>query len=119
MEGMIGEVRATAEAVFLGGDWIWMGMVIVAAIIGLFSMRNAAQVLCASLLSMIALGLIWVLYGGATSETPTAPGVYMDQLNGGLASLSAMTGSTLVSYLLVFAVVILVLFILRSLVIRN
>jgi len=119
MEGMIGEVRAVAEGVFLGGDYVFLGMVVVAAIIGLFAMRSAAQVFCASLLAMGMLGLIWVGYNGATSETPTAPMAYKDSLDVGLSNLTAVSGSTLVSYLIVFAVVILVLFIARSLLIRN
>lgn len=119
MEGMIGEVRAVGESIFLSGNWTYIGMVLVAALVGVGAMRNVGQILCVSVLAMVVLGIIWLVYGGATSDAPSDPATYMGQLDDGWASLGAMSGTALVSYLLVFAVVIVVLFIGKSLVFRN
>lgn len=119
MEGMIGEIRAVAESMFLGGNLVFTGMAVVAALVGVFAMRNVAQVLCVSLLAMVTLGVIWMVYGGATSDAPSDPATYMGQLNAGWESLGAMSGTELVGYLVTFAVAIVVLFIGKSLVFRN
>jgi hypothetical protein len=119
MEGMIGEVRAVAESIFLGGDWTYIGMVAAAILVGVFAMRNVGQILCVSVLGLVMLGIIWVVYGGATSETPSDPETWMGQLEAGWASIGATTGTTLVSYLIVFAIAIGVLFIAKSLLIRD
>ena len=68
---------------------------------------------------MVVLGLIWLVYGGATSDAPSDPGTYMGQLNDGWAAMGDMSGTTLVSYLLTFAVSIAVLYIGKSLVFRG
>jgi hypothetical protein len=119
MEGMIGEIRAVAESMFLSGDYIYLGMVIVAALVGVFSMRNFGQIFCVSLLAMAVLGLIWLVYGGATSEAPSDPATYLGQLDAGWAVIGAMSGATLVGYLVTFAVAIGVLFVGKSLVFRG
>ncbi len=119
MEGMIGEIRAVAEGIFLGGDWTYLGMVIVAALVGVAAMRNVGQIFCVSLLAMVVLGLIWLVFGGAMSEAPTDPATYLGQLETGWASIGEMSGTTLVSYLVTFAVAIGVLFIGKSLVFRG
>ncbi|MEO1252004.1 MAG: hypothetical protein AAFW81_06645 [Pseudomonadota bacterium] len=119
MEGMIGEFRATAESIFLGGNWIFMGMVIVAALVGVAAMKNVGQIICVSVLALIVFGLLWLVYGGATGAAPTDPGAYLGQLEAGWATLGAMSGSTMISYLVVFAVTIAVLFIGKSLFFRG
>lgn len=119
MEGMIGEIRAVAESMFLSGDWIYLGMVIVAALVGVVAMKNFGQILCVSVLAMIVLGVVWLIYGGATSEAPTAPGTWLSQLEAGWTALGETSGSTLVGYLVTFAVAIIVLFIGKSLIFRN
>ncbi len=119
MEGMIGEIRAVAEGIFLGGDWVFLGMVIVAALVGVFAMRNVGQIVCVSVLAMAVLGILWLVYGGARSDAPTSPGAYISQLDAGWASLGAMSGATIIIYLLVFAATIAVLFIGKSLFFRG
>lgn len=119
MDFLIGDVRAAAESMFLSGNWIYLGMVIAAVLVGAASMRNLGQIICTSVLAMLVLAIIWIVYRGATSEAPTAPGTYMSQLESGWANLGAMTGSSLVAYLIAFAVVILVLFLARSLLSRG
>ncbi len=116
---MIGEIRTVAESMFLSGDFIYLGMVVVAALVGVFSMRSLGQIFCVSLLAMIVLGLIWMAYGGATSDAPSDPGTYLGQLDAGWAAIGAMSGTTLVGYLVTFAVAIGVLFIGKSLVFRG
>ena len=119
MEGMIGEVRAVAEGIFLGGDWVFLGMVLVAALVGVFAMRNVGQIVCVSVLAMLVLALLWLVYGGARSEAPTSPGSYLSQLDAGWASLGDISGATVIIYLLIFAVTIAVLFIGKSLFFRG
>ncbi len=119
MEGMIGEIRAVAEGIFLGGNYVFLGMVIVAALVGVFAMRNVGQIICVSVLAMLVLGLLWLVYGGATSDAPTSPGAYLTQLDAGWASLGAMSGATMLIYLLIFAVTIAILFIGKSLFFRG
>lgn len=119
MEGMIGEIRAVAESMFLSGDWIYLGMVVLAALVGVAAMRNVGQILCVSVLAMIVLGLIRLIYGGATSEAPTAPETYLGQLESGWAALGDTSGSTLVGYLVTFALAIIILFLGKSLIFRE
>lgn len=119
MEGLIGDVRGAAESLFLSGNWVWLGMVIVAVLVGVAAMKNLGQVICTSVLAMLVLGIIWMLYGGATSDAPTAPGTYVSELESGWANLGAMSGASLIAYLIAFAVVIVVLFLARSLLFRN
>lgn len=116
---MIGEIRAVAESMFLSGNWMYLGMVVVAALVGVAAMRNIGQILCVSLLAMIVLGLIWMIYGGATSDAPSDPATYMSQLEAGWANMADLSGTTLVGYLVTFAGAILVLFLGKSLVFRN
>jgi len=119
MEGMIGELRAVAEGIFLGGNWIFLGMVVVAALVGVAAMRSVGQIVCVSVLAMAVLGILWLVVGGARSESPTSPGAYLAQLDYGWASLGDMSGTTIILYLLVFAIVIAVLFIGKSLFFRG
>lgn len=119
MEGMIGEIRAVAESMFLSGNFIYLGMVIVAVLVGVFSMRNFGQIFCTSLLAMVVLGLILLVYGAATGEAPSDPASYLGQLENGWAAMGEMSGTTLVGYLVTFAVAIGVLFIGKSLVFRG
>ncbi len=119
MEGMIGELRAVAESIFLSGNWILLAMVGVAALAGVAVMRNAGQILCASVLAMVVLALVWLVYGGATSESPVDPGAYLAQVESGWARLAETPGTTVVGYLVVFAVAIAVLFIGKSLLFRD
>lgn len=119
MEAMIGEVRSVAEGIFLAGNWVFTGMVVLAALVGVIAMRNVSQVFCVSVLAMFVLGLLVLIYGGATSEAPTDPGTYLGQLESGWTSLAETSGTTLVSYLAVFAVSIIVLFVGKSLFIRD
>ncbi len=119
MEGMIGELRAVAEGIFLGGNWAFLGMVVVAALVGVAAMRSVGQIVCVSVLAMAVLGILWLVYGGVRSDAPTSPGSYLSQLDAGWASLGAMSGATIILYLLVFAVVIAVLFIGKSLFFRG
>lgn len=116
---MIGEIRGVAESIFLGGDLMFIGMVALAALVGVFAMRNVGQLFCVSLLAMIVLGVILMVFGGATSEAPTDPATYMNQLNAGWSNLAEMSGATLVSYLVIFAVAIGILFIGKSLIFRG
>ncbi len=119
MEGMIGEIRAVAEGIFLGGNWVFLGMVLVAALVGVFAMRSVGQIVCVSVLAMVVLGVLWLVYGGVTSDAPTSPGAYLSQLDAGWASLGAMSGATMIIYLVIFAVTIAVLFIGKSLFFRG
>ena len=119
MEMIISDIRAVAESMFLGGNWTFLAMVVVAALIGVMAMRNLGQILCVSVLSMISLGAIWLIYGGATSEEPAAPATWMSQLEAGWANIGATSGSTMVGYLIVFAAVIAILFIGKSIVSRG
>ena len=119
MEGMIGEIRAVAEGIFLSGDWTYIGMVAGALLIGLLAMKNFGQILCVSLLAMVMLAIIWIVYGGATSAAPSDAATWMSQLEAGWAAVSASSGSTLVGYLITFAVVLGVLFIGKSLLFRG
>lgn len=119
MDAILSDIIAVAESMFLGGDMIFLGMVIVAALVGVAAMRNVGQILCVSVLAMVVLGLIWVAYGGATSEAPTDPGTWIAQLEAGWASMGQTSGSTLVGYLVTFAAAIVVLFIGKSLVFRG
>lgn len=119
MEGMIGEFRAVAESLFLGGNWLFTGMVVVAALIGVFAMRNIGQILCVSVLALGVLGILWLVYGGATSGAPTDPNAYLAQFESGWASLGAMSASSLIWTLGVFAVVIGVLFLGKSIFTRG
>lgn len=119
MEGMIGEFRGVAESVFLGGNWIFMGMVIIAALVGVAAMRSVGQIICVSVLAMLVLAVLWLLYGGATSGAPADPGAWLAQLNDGWASLGATSGTTIVSFLALFVVSIVVLFIGKSLFFRG
>ena len=119
MEGILAEVRVVAESMFLSGNWIYLGMVIAAALVGVAAMKNIGQILCVSLLAMVMLAVIWMVYGGATSDAPSDPATYINQLEAGWASMADLSGTTLVGYLLTFAGSILVLFIGKSLVFRG
>lgn len=119
MQGIISDIRAVAETMFLSGDWIFLAMVVVALLIGVIAMRNIAQLFCASLLAMVVLAVIWMVYSGATGAAPSDPATYLDQLTAGWATLKDMAGTTLVGYLVTFAAAIIVLFIGKSLIFRD
>ncbi len=119
MEPFIAEIRAVAESIFLGGDWIFLGMVIVAALVGVAAMKNVGQIICTSVLAMIVLGVILLIYGGVQSEAPTDPASYLSTFTDGWAALADMPGSKLISYLITFAVAIIVLFLGKSLIFRD
>jgi len=119
MELIFSDIQAVAESIFLGGDWTYLAMVLGAVLVGVFAMRNFGQILCVSVLALLVLAIIWVVYGGAMSETPSDPATWIAQLEAGWASMSATSGSTLIGYLVTFAVAIGVLFLGRSLLFRG
>jgi len=119
MEVILSDLRAVAESIFLSGNWTYIGMVAGAVLIGVIAMRSFGQILCVSVLAMIMLGVIWIAYCGATSAAPSDPATWISQLEAGWASMSQMAGSTLIGYLVTFAIAIAVLFIGKSLVFRN
>ncbi len=119
MDLFFSDVEAAANALFLSGNWVFLGMVALAIIIGVFFMRNFGQLLCGSLLALVALGVIWLVYNGATSETPSDLDTWTAQLNAGWASLQGMSGGFLAGALVTLAIVIGVIFLGRSLIFRG
>ncbi len=119
MEIILADIRAVAESIFLSGNWTYIAMVAGAVVVGVMAMRNLGQILCVSVLAMIVLGLIWVVYGGATSAAPSDPATWISQLEAGWASMAKTSGSTMVGYLVTFAVAIGVLFLGKSLLFRG
>lgn len=119
MDGVISELRVVAESIFLGGNWIFLGMVMLAALIGVAAMKSFGQILCVSVLAMLVLGVLWLVYGGVTSGAPVDPGAYLAQMESGWASLGTMSGTTIIGVLAVFAVSIGVLFIGKSILFRG
>ncbi len=119
MELIISDIRNVAESIFLGGDMIFLAMVIGAVLVGVFSMRSFGQILCTSVLALVVLAIIWIVYGGATSAAPTDPATWIGQLEAGWATMGGVSGSTMVGYLITFAVAIGVLSLVRSLLFRG
>ena len=119
MEIIISDLRAVAEGMFLSGNWGFLAMIIIAALIGVAAMRSMGQILCGSLLAMMALGAIWIVYGGATSAEPGNLNTWTGQLEAGWASISQTSGATMVGYLIVFAASIAILFVGRTLFLRG
>jgi len=119
MQGMIGEIRAVAEMVFLGGNWVFLGMVIVASLIAAVSMRNITQLVGVSIFAMLVMAVIWLIFGVISGGAFTDPATYVNQLNSGLASFGAMSAATLIGYLVTFAIVVTVLFLGKSLLFRG
>ena len=119
MNVILNDIMAVAESIFLGGDYIGLGMVVAAILVGLFAMRSFGQLLCTSVLAMIVLGLVWIGYYGATSAEPSNPATYTNQLTAGWDTIGAMSGTTVIGYMVTIAVVLGVLFLARSLLFRN
>ena len=119
MDMIINDIRGVAESIFLGGNMTFLAMVIGAVLIGVFSMRSFGQILCTSVLALVVLAIIWIVYGGATSAAPTDPATWFGQLEAGWATMGATSGSTLIGYLVTFAVSIGVLSLVRSLLFRG
>ena len=119
MNVILSDIMAVAESIFLGGDMISLAMVGGAIVVGLFAMRNVGQILCTSVLAMIVLGLVWIGYGGATSAAPSDPATWTGQIEAGWAAIEAMSGTTMIGYLVTFAVALGVLFLGRSLLFRG
>lgn len=119
MELIFSDIRAVAESIFLGGDWTYLAMVLGALLVGVLAMRNLGQILCVSVLALVVLAIVWLVYGGATSATPSDPATWVAQLEAGWASMTQTSGSILVGYLVTFAVVIGVLFLGKSLLFRG
>ncbi len=119
MNVILSDIMAVAETIFLGGDMIGLAMVAGAILIALFAMRNFGQILCSSVLAMLVLGLVWIGYGGATSAAPSDPATWLSQLEAGWAAVDATSGTTMIGYLVTFAVAIGVLFLGRSLLFRG
>ena len=110
MAGILSDISAAAESLFLSGSWVFLGMVVLALFFGVSRMRSISQILCVSVLGLSALGVVWVLYGGVTSGARADLGAWIAQLNAGWAALSAISATTLIGYLIAFAIGIAVLF---------
>ncbi|MFQ5561954.1 MAG: hypothetical protein ACE5FO_00130 [Parvularculaceae bacterium] len=119
MDVIFSDLVGVARSVFLGGDWINLAMVIVAALIGALMMRSLGQLFGVSVAAMIIFALAQLIYGGATSATPTDPQIWLGQLESGWASMMETSGRILVGYFVVFAVAVMVLFFGKSLVFRE
>jgi len=119
MDLILTDIRNVAESIFLGGDMIFLAMVIGAVLVGVFSMRSFGQILCTSVLALVVLAIIWIIYGGATSAAPTDPATWIGQLEAGWATMGGISGSTMVGYLVTFAAAIGVLSLVRSLLFRG
>ena len=119
MNVILSDIMGVAESIFLGGDMIGLAMVVGAILIALFAMRNLGQILCTSVLAMIVLGLVWIGYNSATSAAPSDPATWTGQLEAGWNAIGAMSGTTMIGYLVTFAVALGVLFLGRSLLFRG
>lgn len=119
MNVILSDIMAVATSIFTGGDMIGLAMVVGAILIALFAMRNLGQILCTSVLAMIVLGLVWIGYNGATSGAPSDPATWTGQLEAGWAAIGAMSGTTMIGYMVTFAVLLGALFLGRSLLFRG
>ena len=119
MTQIFNDVLGTAQSIVNSGNWAFIAMVAVAILFGLFNMRSVANLISASVTGLIALGVFLLAYNGIKADgNPVDLSMWLNQLSSGWAQLSLMTGSGLVSYLLVFAVAIFVLFLLRAIISR-
>lgn len=119
MEGFLSEFTTTAKDWFLGGDWQFVGIVAVVAIIATLTMRGFGQLLGASVFAMILLYVGREVVTVAKGETASDPQAYLAQLNSMLASVMEDRGGVLITATAIFAVLIIVLTILKSLVFRG
>lgn len=119
MNVILSDIMGVAESIFVGGDMIGLAMVGGAIVLALFAMRNFGQILCSSVLAMLLLGLVWIGYYGATSAAPSDPATWTGQLVAGWAEIGAMSGTTMIGYLVTFAAALGVLFLVRSLLFRG
>lgn len=119
MDVIVSDLLDVARAVFLGGDWINLAMVVGVAIVGALMMRNLGQLFGVSVVAMVLFALAQLIYGGATSAAPSDPQVWMGQLESGWASMMETSGRTLIGYFVVFAVAVTVLFSGKSLIFRG
>ena len=119
MDMIFSDVQASAESLFLSGNWTYLGMVVAALFVGVFSMRSIGQLLCSSVLAMIVLAVIWIGYNSYVGGTISDPATWQTQLQTGWANLGAFAGSTLVAHWLTFAISIGVLYLGKSLIFRG
>lgn len=119
MDIFISDFMATAKDWFLGGDWQLLGLVALVAIIVALTMRGIGQLLGASVFAMILLAVGKVVVDVAQSETPSDPQAYISGLDGMLTSMMDGRGSALITATAVFAVLIVVLTVLKSFVFRG
>lgn len=119
MDLFISDFMTTAKDWFLGGDWQLLAIVGVVAIVVALTMRGFGQLLGASVLAMILLFVGKVVVGVAQSETASDPLAYLGQLDSMLTGMMDGRGGALITATAVFAVLIVVLTILKSLVFRG
>lgn len=119
MDLFISDFVATAKDWFLGGDWQLLAIVAVVAIFVTFTMRGFGQLLGASVFAMILLFVGKEVVVVAQGDTASDPHAYLNQLNTMLTNLMDGRGSALITATAVFAVLIIVLTILKSFVFRG
>lgn len=119
MEGFLSEFTTTAQDWFLGGDWQFLGIVAVVAIIVTLTMRGIGQLLGASVFAMILLYVGKEVVTVAQGETASDPQAYLTQLNGMLTTVMDDRGGVLIVATAIFAVLIVVLTIVKGFVFRG
>lgn len=119
MEGFLSEFTTTAKDWFLGGDLQFLGIVAVVAILVTLTMRGFGQLLGASVFAMILLYVGREVVTVAQSDTASDPQAYLTQLNSMLTATMDDRGGALITATAIFAVLIIVLTLLKSVVFRG
>ena len=118
MDAVLNDLTAVARDVFTSGNWVFIALVLVVALIGALMMSNYRQAFGTSVFAMLLLGVFTIIYCVATGTMPGELSTWTAELQSGWNKVMGMTGATLVGYFAMFFVAISLLFTIRRLFIR-
>lgn len=119
MDVFVADFVGTAKDWFLGGDWQLLAIVAAVAVFVSLTMRGLGQLLGASVFAMALLYVGKAVVDVAQSEASSDPQAYVNGLDNMLTGLMEGRGSALITATAVFAVLIVVLTILKSFAFRG
>lgn len=119
MDVFLSELIAGAKSIFLGGDYVLLGVVIVVALLVASVIRGAGQLFGASVFAMLLAAFGVGVANVAMGDNPSDPQAYLAGLDGALTGLMQDPGGAMIVGAVVFAVLLVVLMLLKSLVFRG
>ncbi|MEZ5896664.1 MAG: hypothetical protein R3C51_09700 [Parvularculaceae bacterium] len=122
LETLLNDVIGVFRSTFMSGDWVGLGIAAGSVIVASLIMQRGTQVASMTLLALVLFalgGFVRGVIGGAQTEGADPAGAAAGQFDASLSQFSSMQAGSLLAYFLAFMVLILVIFLVKSVLNRG